>query len=185
MSTTTALAGPWMPSNARSPQTATGGRSLNLDERIDAIEAGYEFMLAYAAQGRLTYSDASGSNLASCPGAGLRSPIRRYKADTALAALDASPTSTALPLFRPPLRSAGAFARQESLVDQQHEFSQPGSSETAPQAVVPFAEVAIVRADPYANGAIRVLAHPEAKALLGVRGPLEYALQIRNAVRFP
>ena len=56
-------------------------------------------------------------NLASCPGAGLRSPIRRYKADTALAALDASPTSTALSLFRPPLRSAGAFTRQESLVD--------------------------------------------------------------------
>ena len=27
---------------------------MNLDERIDAIEAGYEFMLAYAAQGRLS-----------------------------------------------------------------------------------------------------------------------------------
>ena len=34
---------------------------MNLDERIDAIEAGYEFMLAYAAQGRLTDSDAGGS----------------------------------------------------------------------------------------------------------------------------
>ena len=34
---------------------------MNLDERIDVIEAGYEFMLAYAAQGRLTDSDASGS----------------------------------------------------------------------------------------------------------------------------
>ena len=94
---------------------------MNLNERIDAIEAGYECMLAYAAQGRLTYSDASGSNLASCPGAGLRSPIRRYKADTALAALDA-------------------------------------------------------------NGAIRVLAHPEPKALLGVRGPLEHALQVSIGV---
>ena len=63
MSTTTALAGPWMPSNARSPQTTIGERSLNLNERIDAIEAGYEFMLAYAAQGRLTDSDASGSGV--------------------------------------------------------------------------------------------------------------------------
>ena len=36
---------------------------MNLDERIDAIEAGYEFMLAYAAQGRLTDSDASGSGV--------------------------------------------------------------------------------------------------------------------------
>jgi hypothetical protein len=27
---------------------------MNLDERIDAIEAGYEFMLAYAAQGRVS-----------------------------------------------------------------------------------------------------------------------------------
>ncbi len=34
---------------------------MNLEERIDVIEAGYEFMLAYAAQGRLTDSDASGS----------------------------------------------------------------------------------------------------------------------------
>ena len=34
---------------------------MNLDERIDAIEAGYEFMLAYAAQGRISDSDASGS----------------------------------------------------------------------------------------------------------------------------
>ena len=34
---------------------------MNLAERIDAIEAGYEFMLAYAAQGRLTDSDGGGS----------------------------------------------------------------------------------------------------------------------------
>ncbi len=32
----------------------------NLDERIDAIESGYEFMLAYAAQGRDTDQGASG-----------------------------------------------------------------------------------------------------------------------------
>ena len=32
-----------------------------LDERIDAIESGYEFMLAYAAQGRDTDRGASGS----------------------------------------------------------------------------------------------------------------------------
>lgn len=36
---------------------------MNLDERIDVIEAGYEFMLAYAAQGRLTDSDAGGSGV--------------------------------------------------------------------------------------------------------------------------
>tara|TARA_Y100000590_G_C15187683_1_gene813775 strand:+ start:231 stop:620 length:390 start_codon:yes stop_codon:yes gene_type:complete len=34
---------------------------LNLNERIDAIESGYEFMLAYAAQGRDTDKDSSGS----------------------------------------------------------------------------------------------------------------------------
>jgi len=33
----------------------------NLDERIDAIESGYEFMLAYAAQGRDTDRAAGGS----------------------------------------------------------------------------------------------------------------------------
>ncbi len=33
----------------------------NLDERIDAIESGYEFMLAYAAQGRDTDRGAGGS----------------------------------------------------------------------------------------------------------------------------
>jgi len=33
----------------------------NLDERIDAIESGYEFMLAYAAQGRDTDRSAGGS----------------------------------------------------------------------------------------------------------------------------
>ena len=32
-----------------------------LSERIDAIESGYEFMLAYAAQGRDTDRDSSGS----------------------------------------------------------------------------------------------------------------------------
>lgn len=36
---------------------------MNLDERIDAIEAGYEFMLAYAAQGRLTDRDAGGAGV--------------------------------------------------------------------------------------------------------------------------
>ena len=33
----------------------------NLDERIDAIESGYEFMLAYAAQGRDTDRGATGA----------------------------------------------------------------------------------------------------------------------------
>ena len=33
----------------------------NLDKRIDAIESGYEFMLAYAAQGRDTDRGAGGS----------------------------------------------------------------------------------------------------------------------------
>ncbi len=33
----------------------------NLDERIDAIESGYEFMLAYAAQGRDTDQGVGGS----------------------------------------------------------------------------------------------------------------------------
>ena len=33
----------------------------NLDERIDAIESSYEFMLAYAAQGRDTDEGAGGS----------------------------------------------------------------------------------------------------------------------------
>ena len=34
---------------------------MNLSERIDTIESGYEFMLAYAAQGRETDRDAGGS----------------------------------------------------------------------------------------------------------------------------
>ena len=63
MSITTALAGPLIRTDAQRAPTAIGGLSLNLDERIDAIEAGYEFMLAYAAQGRLTDSDASGSGV--------------------------------------------------------------------------------------------------------------------------
>ena len=63
MSTTTPLAGPWMPTDGQRAQTAIGGRNLNLDERIDAIEAGYEFMLAYAAQGRLSDSDDSSSGV--------------------------------------------------------------------------------------------------------------------------
>ncbi len=51
---------------------------MNLDERIDAIEAGYEFMLAYAAQGRLTDSDASGS------GAGFQLREFLHKMESAL-----------------------------------------------------------------------------------------------------
>lgn len=38
-----------------------GEQKLILSERIDAIESGYEFMLAYAAQGRDTDKDAGGS----------------------------------------------------------------------------------------------------------------------------
>ena len=36
---------------------------MTLSERIDAIESGYEFMLAYAAQGRDSDRDASGSGV--------------------------------------------------------------------------------------------------------------------------
>jgi hypothetical protein len=48
---------------------------MNLDERIDAIEAGYEFMLAYAAQGRV-----------SDKGGGVASELRDYlgRMETAL-----------------------------------------------------------------------------------------------------
>ena len=41
--------------------TMNDERAQKLDERIDAIESGYEFMLAYAAQGRDTDRGASGA----------------------------------------------------------------------------------------------------------------------------
>jgi len=40
----------------------SGGARAQLDDTIDAIEAGYEFLLAYAAQGRHTDRGASGGN---------------------------------------------------------------------------------------------------------------------------
>ena len=56
---------------------------MKLDERIDAIEAGYEFMLAYAAQGRISDSDASGS------GAGFQLREFLHKMESALEGLGA------------------------------------------------------------------------------------------------
>jgi hypothetical protein len=43
------------------------GRAMDLDQRIDAVESAYEFMLAYAAQGRQTDQ-----------GAGAASDLRDY-----------------------------------------------------------------------------------------------------------
>ena len=51
---------------------------MGLDERIDAIESGYEFMLAYAAQGRVSDSDAGGS------GTGFRLREFLHKMESAL-----------------------------------------------------------------------------------------------------
>lgn len=56
---------------------------MSLSERIDAIESGYEFMLAYAAQGRDTDRDASGS------GAGFELREFLQKMETALDGLGA------------------------------------------------------------------------------------------------
>ncbi len=50
--------------------TTLAGARADLDSRMDAIESGYEFMLAYAAQGRAT--DRSGG------GGGGRSSIRDH-----------------------------------------------------------------------------------------------------------
>jgi len=56
---------------------------LSLNDRIDAIESGYEFMLAYAAQGRNTDRDSSGS------GAGFELREFLQKMETALDGLGA------------------------------------------------------------------------------------------------
>ena len=62
---------------------------MNLDKRIDAIEAGYEFMLAYAAQGRISDSDASGS------GAGFQLREFLHKMEAALDGLGTAVAETA------------------------------------------------------------------------------------------
>ncbi len=62
---------------------------MNLNERIDAVEAGYEFMLAYAAQGRVTDSDSGGSGV----GFQLRESLQKMEA--ALDGLGAEITSAA------------------------------------------------------------------------------------------
>jgi len=62
---------------------------LSLSERIDAIESGYEFMLAYAAQGRDTDRDSSGS------GAGFELREFLQKMETALDGLGAEIISVA------------------------------------------------------------------------------------------
>ena len=62
---------------------------MSLSERIDTIESGYEFMLAYAAQGRETDRDASGS------GAGFELREFLQKMATALDGLGAEIMSTA------------------------------------------------------------------------------------------
>jgi hypothetical protein len=62
---------------------------LSLSERIDTIESGYEFMLAYAAQGRETDRDASGS------GAGFELREFLQKMATALDGLGAEIMSAA------------------------------------------------------------------------------------------
>ena len=56
---------------------------MSLNDRIDAIESGYEFMLAYAAQGRNTDRDSSGS------GAGFELREFLQKMETALDGLGA------------------------------------------------------------------------------------------------
>ena len=62
---------------------------MSLSERIDAIESGYEFMLAYAAQGRDTDRDSSGS------GAGFELREFLQKMETALDGLGAEIISVA------------------------------------------------------------------------------------------
>jgi hypothetical protein len=62
---------------------------LSLSERIDTIESGYEFMLAYAAQGRNTDRDSSGS------GAGFELRESLHKMEAALDGLGAEVRSAA------------------------------------------------------------------------------------------
>ena len=62
---------------------------MSLSERIDTIESGYEFMLAYAAQGRETDRDAGGS------GAGFELREFLQKMATALDGLGAEIMSAA------------------------------------------------------------------------------------------
>ena len=62
---------------------------MSLSESIDTIESGYEFMLAYAAQGRDTDRDSSGS------GAGVELRESLHKMEAALAALGSEVRSAA------------------------------------------------------------------------------------------
>ena len=50
---------------------------------------------------------------------------------------------------------------------------------------MPFSEVAVIRADAYANRAIGVLASPEFEAFLRTGRPLQDTFQIRYAMRLP
>ena len=75
---------------------------MSLSERIDAIESGYEFMLAYAAQGRDTDRDASGS------GAGFQLREFLHKMEAALDGLGAA-VKSAVEGQSADLGPAGAF----------------------------------------------------------------------------
>ena len=70
----------------------------------------------------------------------------------------------------------------EENVDLQHDIAQPRSRKIPPQTVVPFAEVAIVRANTDADGAVGILAGPESKAFLREGRPFLNAIEIGNAV---
>jgi hypothetical protein len=82
----------------------------------------------------------------------------------------------------PPSGRRLAFSIEKPDIHLQHDTPQRRAGQPAPQAVVPFAEVAIVRTDPNTNGTIGILARPELETLLSPGCPFENALQVGNAV---
>ncbi len=75
-----------------------------------------------------------------------------------------------------------SFSFTEEDVDLQHDIAQPRSRKIPPQAVVPFAEVAIVRANTDTDGAVGILAGPESKAFLREGRPFLNAIEVGNTV---
>src|SRR5258708_36333794 len=79
------------------------GEPMSLDAAIDVVEETYEFMLAYAAQGRRVEEDGSSS--------GIRAYLERTDAALAVLAAAPVPAGQVLDVIRPDVAKAGGALR--------------------------------------------------------------------------